>query len=338
MKAARTKAISIALVFALFAALSGGEARADAKQIRITRQPGLIYMPLIIMEQERLLEKSAAAKGLGDVEVKWLTFSSGGTSIDALLSGNVDLITGGASNMLLLFERSRGEVRGLSGAGGAPMLLVTRNPEVKKLADFSDKDKIAVPTVKISTQAVILQLAAEREMGEGRRNYLDPFTIQLGHPEAMAALMGRGYNEVNSHFSLPPYEQLEIKDPRIHVVLNSFDVVGGPLSNAVVSSTRTFYEANPHLVEAFISALDEANALIADAPSKAADIYLAATKDRITTEDLVAIMKEKGVVFSSTPYGVMLQAQHFYKTGVLKAEPKSWQQYFFPSVHRLPGS
>ena len=70
--------------------------------------------------------------------------------------------------MLLLFERSRGEVRGLAGAGGAPMFLVTRNPDVKKLADFTDKDKIAVPTVKTSTQALILQIAAERELGEDR--------------------------------------------------------------------------------------------------------------------------------------------------------------------------
>ena len=141
----------------------------------------------------------------------------------------------------------------LAGFTGAPMLLVTRNPAVKSLADFSSKDRIAVPTVKVSAQAVMLQIAAERQLGEAGRNKLDPITIQLGHPDAVGALLG-GTSEVNSHFSLPPYQQIELKDPKIHVVLNSYDVVGGPLSNAIVFGRGKFMEQNPKTTAAVLAA------------------------------------------------------------------------------------
>src|SRR3954467_13007610 len=96
-------------------------ATAEVKDVRITHQPGMIYMPLILMEQNRLVEKHAAARGIEDLKVSWLTFSGGGASNDALLSGNVDFVTTGTTSLLLLWDRTKGEVKGLAGAGGAPM-------------------------------------------------------------------------------------------------------------------------------------------------------------------------------------------------------------------------
>ena len=217
-----------ALLVGAFLALAG-PAAAEVKEVRITHQPGMIYMPVILLEQGKLIEKHAAAAGLGDVKVSWVTLTSGGASVDALISGNVDFVTSGATNLLLAWDRTRGEVKGLAGSGGAPMLLVTRNPDVKTLADFSAKDRIAVPTVKVSTQAVCCRSRPSASFGEAGRNKLDPITIQLGHPDAVGAVLSTN-NEVNSHFSLPPYQQIELKDPRVHAVLNSYDLVGGPIT------------------------------------------------------------------------------------------------------------
>ncbi|GJD49512.1 hypothetical protein OPKNFCMD_2243 [Methylobacterium crusticola] len=312
-------------------------ARAEVKEVRFTHQPGLIYMPLILAEQQKLVEKQIAAAGLGDVRVSWITLTSGGASVDALISGNVDFVTSGATNLLLAWDRTRGEVKGLAASAGAPMMLVTRNPAVKTLADFSSKDRIAVPTVKVSTQAVLLQIAAERQLGDGGRNKLDPITVQLGHPDAVGAVLSTN-NEINSHFSLPPYQQIELRDPRVHVVLNSYDVAGGPLSNAVVFGRRSFVEQNPRTAAAILAALEEADALIRDDPKRAAELYLAATREKLTADELVAMMKQPGVVFSTTPYGTMLQAEHLAKAGVLKSRPKDWKEFFFPAVHDRPGT
>ena len=50
------------------------------------------------------------------------------------------------------------------------------------------------------------------------------------------------------------------------------------------------------------------------------------------------MMKQPGVVFSTTPYGTMLQADHLSKAGVLKNRPKEWKEFFYKAVHGQPGT
>lgn len=321
------------------AALLGlaGTARAEVSEVRITRQPSIVYLPLVVMEELKLLEKHAAAAGLGSVKANWTTFTSGGASTDALLAGSVDLVTSGASNMLLLWDKTRGEVKGVAGASAIPMVLVTRNPNVKTIADFTEKDRIAVPTLKVSMQATVLHLAAEQTFGMAGRDKLDAMTIQLGHPDAAAALLNPGH-EVNSHFSLPPYLNLELADPRIHKVLDSADVVGGPLSNGVVFGTRKFHDANPKTLAAFLSGLEEAIQLIKSDPRKAAELYLANTKEKVSAEELTKMISAPGVVYSTTPYNTEKVADLFARSGIMKTKPKGWQDYFFAELHGVPGT
>ncbi|MEQ1611502.1 MAG: ABC transporter substrate-binding protein, partial [Hyphomicrobiaceae bacterium] len=195
-------------------------ARAETNEVRITKQPGLLYLPMILMEQGKLIEKHTKAAGLGDVKTNWVTFNSGGAATDALLSGNVDFVTSGASNMLLLWDKTKGQVKGVAACGGMPMYLVTRNAAVKSLKDFTEKDKIAVPTIKVSSQATILHMAAEKEFGAGQHGKLDNITLQLGHPDATLAVLSP-ISEINSHFSLPPFQNIALRDAGVHKVLNS---------------------------------------------------------------------------------------------------------------------
>src|SRR5689334_3128175 len=154
------------------------------------------------------------------------------------------------------------------------MLLVTRNPNVKTLSDSSDTDRIAVPTLRVSPQAVMLQIAAARQLGEDNRHKLDPLTMRVSHPDAVSAVLSDN-NQVNSHFSLPPFQQMELKDPRVRVVVNSYDLVGGPLTNVLVFSRRQFADENPKIAQAIVAALEEADRLIQEDPRKAAEAYLA---------------------------------------------------------------
>lgn len=311
-------------------------AQADDSKVRISRQPGFVYLPAVLAERHKLIEKQAKAVGLGDVTVEWVNLTSGAAGNDALLSGNIDIVDSGSTNMLLLNDRTRGDVKGLCGVGSTPMLLLTRNPDVKTVSDFSGKDKIALPSVKVSSQAVLLQIAAKKAFGPDGATKLDPLTVQLGHPDAVAALASP-QNEVNSHFSLPPFQQRELQDPAIHAVLNSYELVGEPVSNAIFYARTGWFTRNPKLAAAIVAAIDEANAEIAKDPLQAAKDYVAATNEKTPPETLVAIMKEPGTNFSTTPYGIMLQARHFYAMKTIKAEPKDWKDTFFPIVHGLPG-
>jgi NitT/TauT family transport system substrate-binding protein len=326
----------------LFASAAAGAlfvtpVRAEVSELRITKQPSVIYLPLVIMEENKLIEKHAKAAGLGDLKVNWITLSGGGAATDALLSGNVELVTTGVGNLLTLWDKTKGQVKGVSAASAVPLILFSRNPNVKSLKDFSDADKIAVPTIKVSTQATVLQMACEKEFGPENRTKLDSLTVAMSHPDAAGAVSNPAH-ELNAHFSAPPYQTAQAKNPLLHVVLNSADVVGGPMTNAVVFGTTQFHDANPKTVAAFIEALNEANAMIKNDPRGAAAIYLKATKEKFTVDELVEIMKAPATEYSTTPYNTMKFADHMLKVGTLKTKPASWKDYFFPESHGLPGS
>jgi len=326
-----------ALATACLLAATVQPALAEVGEIRITKQPSIIYLPLVVMEQNKLVEKHARAAGLGEVKMTWVTLTSGGAATDALLSGSVDLVTSGVSNLLLLWDRTNGQVMGVTSVGGLPMLLVTRDPDVKTLKDFTPKDKIAVPTIKVSSQAIVLKMAMEKLYGEASRDKLDPMTVQLGHPDAMTAVVG-GASEVNSHFSAPPYQATELKAPGVHLVLDSSTVFGGPASNAVVFGTRKFCDANPTTIAASLAALNEANELIARDPAAAARIYLDATREKYAAQDIVEMIKAPNVVYSATPSGTMVFADFMARTGLIKTRPAAWKDFFLPIVHGLPGT
>jgi NitT/TauT family transport system substrate-binding protein len=328
-------------LFALLAAgLAASPVMAQQKtEISLSRQPGIFYMPTHIIEKQKLIEKHAAALGVPGVTTKWITFSGGGAQTDALLAGGVDILNTGTGNLLLLWDRTRGGVKGIVATSAQPMTLISRDANIKSLRDFGPTDKIAVPTVKISTQAIVLQIAAAETFGPDQWSKLDANTVQLGHPDAYAAL-SNSQHEVRNHFSIPPYTFLEMKNvPGAHVVLSSPDVMGGPLSQAQFFTTTKFADANPKIVQAVRDATKEAQDLIRNDTRTAVEIYKEITGDKTGTEDLLAWLKEPGMMeWNLEPQGTMKFAAHLFKTGTLKSQPKAWTDYYLPLAHDLKGS
>ncbi|HZC98113.1 MAG TPA: ABC transporter substrate-binding protein [Bradyrhizobium sp.] len=327
-------------VAALGVVLSGDPAQAQQKtEISLSRQPGIFYMPTHIIEKQKLIEKHAAALGVPGVATKWITFSGGGAQTDALLAGSVDILNTGTGNLLLLWDRTRGGVKGIVATSAQPMTLISRDANIKSLSDIGPNDKIAVPTVKISTQAIVLQIAAAELFGADRWSKLDANTVQLGHPDAYAALSNVKH-EVHNHFSIPPFTFLELKNvPGAHVVLSSPDVMGGPLSQAQFFTTTKFADANPKIVQAVRDATKEAQDLIRNDTKTAVEIYKEITGDKTSVEDLLAWLKEPGMMeWNLEPQGTMKFATHLFKTGTLKTQPKAWTDYYLPVAHDLKGS
>ena len=310
---------------------------AQTTELRIAKQPGLSYLPAVIAEKRGLVEKHALAAGLKDLKVTWNLLSSGGASNDALFSGNVDMVISGGPNMLIIWAKSNGDVKGVVATGALPMLLVTNNPNVKKLADFTDADKIAVPTIKVGTQPAVLGLAAEKQFGPEGIQRFSNLQVAMSHIDALISLQNKN-SGVTAHFSQPPFQNLELKIPGVHAVLDSVDVVGGPMSNGVVYSTTKFHDANPKIIQAFVDAIKEAVELIGKDKRTAATIYLEVNKEKLTVDELVAILEQPNMVFSPAPQNLLKAAQYFFRAGFIKQNPQSWKEFFFPEVHDLPGS
>src|ERR1700676_3671942 len=73
---------SLVAIAALLVLAAAGSAWAEVSELRITKQPSIIYLPLVVMEQNKLVEKQASAAGLPELKVAWITFNSGGASTD----------------------------------------------------------------------------------------------------------------------------------------------------------------------------------------------------------------------------------------------------------------
>lgn len=332
------RSLLAAAILALSAIGNGGMAQ-QKTEISITRQPGILYLPTHVMEKQKLVEKQAAKLGLPNLTTKWVMFSGGGAQTDALLSGNVDAVNTGVGNLLLLWDRTHGKVKGIVATSAMPLTLISRNPKIKSLEDFGPSDKIAVPTVKVSTQAILLQMASAQKWGADQWSRLDANTVQLGHPDAVAAL-SNPQHEVTSHFAAPPFQYIELKTvPGAHVIIRSPEIIGGPLTQANFFTTTKFAEENPKVIEAIKAANIEAQDFIRKNTREAVEIYKEITGDKTSAEDLLSYLREPGMMeFNAAPQGTMKFAEHLFKVGTLKTMPKAWTDYYLPTVDGLPGS
>ncbi|MDU6242575.1 MAG: ABC transporter substrate-binding protein, partial [Bradyrhizobium sp.] len=127
-------------------------------RLRIVEQFGTVYLPLHVLRDQKLIEKHGQKAGL-EIKVEWTKLSGGAAINDALISGAVDIGAAGAGPVLVLWDRTRGsaDVKIIAALGEQPNYLITSNPNVKTLKDFTKTDKIAVPAVVVSQQSRLLQ-------------------------------------------------------------------------------------------------------------------------------------------------------------------------------------
>ena len=330
----------IATAISVIALAHGGSATAQSNEITIADQFGIAYLPLMVMQEKQLIEKHAQAAGLGSVKVKWAKFAGGASMNDALLSGSIDFGVAGIPSLVLLWDKTKGtpnDVKGVCAINNTPMYLNTRNPRVQSIKDFTASDKIALPSVKVSIQAITLQMAAAQAFGQDNYAKLDPLTVSMRHPDATAALLS-GTGEVTSHFTSPPYMFQELERPGVRRVLSSRDVVGDS-SFIIAYTTAKFQKTNPKSVAAFLAGTEEAMAFIKAKKQEAAAIYVKLTKGKESEiPALVKMLEDPDLVFSTTPSGMMKYADFMYKVGTVKSKPASWKDMFISEVHALPGS
>jgi NitT/TauT family transport system substrate-binding protein len=331
---------SLAAMLGLSLACLGiSPARADVSSINFVRQFGIAYLPFLIMEEDRLIEKHAAALGLPDFKVNWTVLSNGGATNDGLLSGQLSFGVGAVPAMLVLWDKTRNTpnaVRGVVGVAVMPTELNTKNPAIHTIKDFSSKDKIALPAVKVSNHALVLEMAAAQAIGPDNWNRLDTLTVAMLHPDAAAQIMSRA-GEIDAHFTSPPFGLFELRAPGVHTVLNSFDVMGDS-SLTVLWTTQRFAAANPHVVQAVFDAVTEAIATVnADKPA-AADRYLRLSGDKISRADLLEVLADPHIQFTPIPKGVMAFARFMKTTGAIRTVPDAWTDLFLPAAQALPGN
>ena len=259
----------------------GATAPAHAEgQIRVAEQFGIVYLLLNVARDQQFDREGRAQAGASISRSTGCKLSGGAAVNDALLSGSIDIAGAGVGPLLTIWDRTHGKqnVKGVASLGNLPYYLVSNNPKVKTIADFTEKDRIAVPAVSVSVQSRVLQYAAAKRWGDKDYNRLDKFTQAVPHPDAAAAIIAGG-TEITGHFGNPPFQEQELAgNPKAHIVLNSYDVLGGPSSATVLYATEKFRDDNPKTYRAFVDALADAAHFVTANPDAAADIYIRANQ------------------------------------------------------------
>ncbi len=328
----------LAAGLAALALAAAAPAHAEGR-IRIAEQFGVVYLLLNVAQDQKLIEKHGRKQGV-DIDVDWIRLSGGAATNDALLSNSVDVVGAGLGPLFTVWDRTAGKqnVRAVASLGNFPYYLVSTNPAVKSIADFGPKDRIALPAVTVSVQARILQMAAAKQWGPAQFRKLDPLTQAVPHPDATAAVIA-GKTEINAHFGNPPFQDQELAgNPNAKVVLDSYEVLGGPSSATVLYATEKWVKENPKTYRAFLDALVEAAQIASSNPEAAADAYLRVNRNSIDRALLVKVLKDPKVQFKVAPQNTLGLAQFLHQVGAIRKKPASWRDYFFEHPALASGS
>jgi NitT/TauT family transport system substrate-binding protein len=311
----------------------------DPLTVSFVQQRGLLYLPIDEMVTGGILQQEATKLGLGKVEATARTLSGPAPVIDALLSGSADYGTAALPSLLTLWDKTHGtpnEVKAVGTVSNGAMVLYTINPNVKTIADFTEQDRIAVPSVRISFNAMMLEMAAEKIWNDPHK--LDHLTVGLGHPDAVAALSaGYGKATITAHIAVQPFTDRGLKLPGAHVVADSREVFGGPLTQITLLASKQTKDRNPTLFKAVANALDE-SIKVANADKRAAAIlWKKAQNASENVDDLVTLLSDPGFEFTTQPHRIAYFAAFLNRIGSMKTKVDDWKELFWETAYSQKG-
>jgi sulfonate transport system substrate-binding protein len=307
--------------------------------VKFAQQRGLLYLPIDMMVSGGVLQKTADKMGLGKVDASVTTLSGPGPVIDAILSGAADYGTAALPSLLKLWEKTKdtaNPVKAMGTVSNGAMTLYTTNPNVHSITDFTDKDRIAVPTVQISFNAMMLQMAAEKQWGDPHK--LDHLTVGMGHPDAVTAMSaGYGKATIDAHIAVQPFTDRGLKIPGAHIITDSRKVFGGPLTQITLLATKQTKDKNPKLFQCVAAALEESIKVSSADKHAAAELWKKAQKAPESVDDLVHLLNDPGFEFTSTPHRTVYFATFLNRIGSMKAKLTSWKDLFWETAYDQKG-
>lgn len=322
----------LAAILALGAiALMPLSARAEVSELKVPLGAGGFgFLPLHMMKKYELIEKEAAKAGL-KITVNWANVGGPSVMNDALLSGSADFISAGPPAFLILWDRTKGkgDVKGVAAMSTIPMYLNTRADHLKKLDDLKDDDKIAVTAVKVSIPSIIMQMYAKQKYGAADALKFDKYTVSMQHPDAVVAIVS-GNKQITAHYASAPFHQRELKEAGVRTIQNTNDVMGGPQTFTMISTTTKFHDANPKVYTAFVAALKQSFDMIKNDKKAAAQVLLESMGGKgWDVDELAKMLDDKDTYYTTRPDGVMKYATFMHDIGSLKNQAASLNDLFF---------
>ena len=239
------------------AAALGARAQGAPEKPKVTLgvggKPLLYYLPLTIAERKGFFKDEG-------LEVEINDFGGGAKSLQALIGGSVDVVTGAYEHTIRMQAKGQ-DIRAVTELGRFPAIVIAvrkdRAGQVKSAADFKGL-KIGVTAPGSSTA-----LTAQYAMVKAGLKPSDAAIIGIGSGAGAVAAMKKGEIDVISHLD-PVIAKLEA-DGDVAVLIDTRreagtrGLFGGSNPAATLYTKTDFIERNPQttqrLVNAFVKAL-----------------------------------------------------------------------------------
>ncbi|POR48322.1 ABC transporter substrate-binding protein [Bosea psychrotolerans] len=301
-----------------------------ATTVTIAMQNGIGYLPIIVADALGLFGKAVEAAGAPTTQVVVKKFSGAPAINDGLLSNTIQLGAMGTPGMLVAWEKTRGsyDIKGLTPLSMGRYSLYTSRPEVKTVADFPETSRIAVTALN-TPQAILLRMAAEKQLGEAGIRRFDKMMVSLPHPDA-ATMMISGSATIDGYFANDPFITVLEANPKLHVVTTSEEILGHPATSGLLATTGKFVSEQPAIARGIVAAIAQAEDFIKAKPAEAGEIYLKSEPFNLSKDALTAMIRDNK--WSTEPHGIMAYATFMAKIRMLKNPPTRWQDTFFAPI------
>ena len=297
--------------------MTAGCGRKEEKTIGIAEQFGIAYAPLQIMKEKKLLEEK-----LPGVTINWKQFG-GPTGIrEGMLNGEIDFGFMGVAPVLIGIDNGM-KWRYATGISANEVAIVTADPDVKSLKDFTEKDRIAILS-PACTQHVLLCMLAGQQLGDAHA--LDNQLVSMSHPDSVNALLSG--TEITAHVSTPPYITQELSGG-MHVMATGEEIMGKPFTFITGVAMEDFYRDHRDYYEAFLEALNESIDYINDNREEA--VQLLAPVYGITEEELSEQMGYNGTIYSGELSGIETFSARMKEMGFIN-EDRPMKDLVFENV------
>ena len=185
----------------------------EVSSIVLISQTGLPYLPMMVMEHLKLIEKHADKLGVRLAQARIQEHGRHAIADRRAVERPDEFRRHRRAGSCRAVGQDRRHGQRSARAVRRAVDAVHAGDQPRQRKDPSrtspSRTRSRVPAVKVSSQAICLQMAAAKEWGFENYAKLDAFTITRAHPEAAVSVMSKA-TEINSHYSVAPFYYYEL--------------------------------------------------------------------------------------------------------------------------------
>jgi NitT/TauT family transport system substrate-binding protein len=134
-----------------------------------------------------------------------------------------------------------------------------------------------------------------------------------------------------------PFTDRGLKLPGAHVVADSHEVFGGPLTQITLLASRQTKQKNPTLFKAIASALEQSIKVCNADKRAAAVLWKKAQNASESVDELFALLGDPGFEFTSQPHRIAYFVAFLKRIGAMKSEVGDWKELFRETAYDRQG-